>query len=96
MKKLTEKDLSLDDQVVSNLSEENDTRNVTNNEILCASKVCTDSHFEICCAATKEDGCIASEACISVNDCPATNDSLCDDCTEYETCMCPITVTQCR
>ena len=94
MKHIKEKDLSLDKQVVSELSS-TDTK-VKTNEVVCATKVCTDSHFEICCAATKEENCIASEACVSVNDCPATNDSLCDDCTEYETCMCPITVTQCR
>ena len=91
MKKVTEKDLSLDKQVVSELSS-TDTK-VKTNEVVCATKVCTDSHFEICCAATKEDDCIASEACISVNDCPVTNDSICNICTKE--CQVPETEVIC-
>ena len=91
MKHLKEKELSLDKQVVSELSG-NDTT-VKTNEVVCATKVCTDSHFEICCAATKEENCIASEACVSVNDCPVTVDSFCDDCTQEDTCITPITET---
>ena len=91
MKKITEKDLSLDKQVVSGLSGTADTRDETNNELICASNVCTDSNFEICCAETKEDDCIATEACISVNDCPVTNDSFCDDCSKNPDCLIPYT-----
>ena len=45
MKKITEKDLSLDKHVVSNLSGNADTRDETNNELICASNVCTESTF---------------------------------------------------
>ena len=92
MKHLKEKDLSLDKQVVSELSS-NDTK-VKTNEVVCATKVCTDSHFEICCAATKEDDCIASEACVSVNDCPVTVDSFCDECTVDDNCNAHIEETK--
>ena len=94
MKKITEKDLSLDKQVVSGLSGTADTRDETNNELICASNVCTDSNFEICCAETKEDDCIATEACISVDVCPETNDSLCEICTN-NTCQVPKTRILC-
>ena len=106
MKKITEKDLSLDKHVVSNLSGNADTRDETNNELICASNVCTDSHFEICCAATKEDDCVASEACVSVNDCPATKDentcvcletdeSHCELCSYVPGCMIPVETVDC-
>ena len=105
MKNVTEKDLSLDEQMVSNLTGGSDTKDVTNDTI-CASKVCTDSQFEICCAATKEDDCIASEACVSVNDCPATKDentcacpetdeSYCQMCSNVPGCMIPAKTVDC-
>ena len=104
MKKVTEKDLSLDKQVVSELSS-TDTK-VKTNEVVCATKVCTDSHFEICCAATKEDDCVASEACVAVNDCPATKDentcvcletdeSHCELCSYVPGCMIPVETVDC-
>ena len=83
-----------DKHVVSNLSGNADTRDETNNELICASNVCTDSNFEICCAETKEDDCIATEACISVDVCPETNDSLCERCTN-NTCQVPKTRILC-
>lgn len=95
MKHLKEKDLSLDKQVVSDLTGGSDTKDETNNELICGSKVCTDSHFEICCAVSVEDTC--PEQCPvvhSVDICPATNDSLCEDCTNNDTCHTPITDTK--
>ena len=94
MKKVTEKDLSLDKQVVSNLSGGTDNRDETDG-LVCASNVCTDSHFEICCAVSEEYTC--PEQCPQVKTvdiCPVTNNSLCDDCTDFETCICPVTDTQ--
>lgn len=93
MKHLNEKDLSLDKQVVSDLSGATDTRDETN-DTNCASKVCTDSNFEICCAVSVEDTC--PEKCPEVKTvdiCPATNDSLCNVCSDAETCKCHITET---
>lgn len=96
MKKISEKDLSLDNQKVSNLSGATDTREETN-ELICGSKVCTESHYEICCALTKEEKCvIQSDECQpSVNECPpATGDTLCDDCSQAETCLDPLPETK--
>ena len=93
MKKVTEKDLSLDKQEVSNLTGGTGAGNETDNELICASKVCTDSQFEICCndtdkvcppVQTKQESCM----------CPVTNDSLCDACSDAETCTCPVTETR--
>ena len=95
MKKISEKDLSLDKQVVSSLTGGSDTNDKTDNELICASKVCTDSHFEICCAVSIEDTC--PEKCPEVKTvdvCPATNDSLCDVCSDAETCTCSIPETR--
>lgn len=94
MKKISEKDLSLDKQIVSNLTSVSDTKDKTDNELICGSKVCTDSQFEICCAVSVEDTC--PEKCPEVKTvdiCPATNDSLCNVCSDAETCTCHITET---
>ena len=93
MKHLKEKDLSLNKQVISDLSGAADTREETN-EVACASDACTDSNYKICCDETKEDDCIATEACISVDVCPETNDSLCERCTN-NTCQVPKTRILC-
>ena len=88
MKKVTEKDLSLDKQVVSNLSGGTDNRDETKNGTICASEVCTDSHYEVCCDESVEDTC--PEQCPQVKTvdiCPVTNDTRCD------TCFTPITET---
>ncbi len=93
MKKVTEKDLSLDKQVVSELSS-TDTK-VKTNEVVCATKVCTDSHFEICCDISVDETC--PEQCPEVKTvdiCPVTNDTLCDDCSNIETCLCLTPETQ--
>ncbi len=92
MKHLKEKDLSLNKQVISDLSGAADTREETN-EVACASDACTDSNYKICCDETEEVDCIASEACISVNDCPVTNDSICNICTKE--CQVPETEVIC-
>lgn len=95
MKKISEKDLSLDKQIVSNLTSVSDTKDKTDNELICGSKVCTDSHYEICCVVSVEDTC--PEKCPmveTVDICPVTNDSLCDACSDADTCTCPITETQ--
>ena len=54
MKKVTEKDLSLDKQEVSNLTGGSGAGNETDNELICASKVCTDSQYDICCNDTEK------------------------------------------
>lgn len=95
MKKISEKDLSLDKQVVSNLSGGSDTRDKTDNEIICASKVCTDSNYEICCAVSVEDTC--PEKCQeekTVDVCIATGDTLCDHCSDAPGCLTPIPETR--
>ena len=92
MKKISEKDLSLDNQKVSNLSGATDTREETN-ELICGSKVCTESHYEICCAETVNI-CPIPESKLDSCTCPATNDSLCDACSDAETCTCPAPETR--
>ena len=92
MKHLKEKDLSLDKQVVSNLTGGSDTKDKTDNEIICASQVCTDSHYEICCAVSLEDTC--PEQCPQVKTvdiCPYSIDTLCDDCSNIPGCLEPHT-----
>lgn len=106
MKHLKEKDLSLDKQEVSNLTGGSDTKDKTDNELICASKVCTDSHFEICCAVSVEDTC--PEQCPVVHTvdicpvtgnyntcaCPETDKSICVDCSDTPDCLHPITETE--
>ena len=88
MKKISEKDLSLDNQKVSNLSGATDTREETN-ELICGSKVCTESHYEICCAETVNI-CPIPESKLDSCTCPATNDSLCDECSNVAGCLTPV------
>ncbi len=95
MKHLKEKDLSLDKQVVSDLTGGSDTKDETNNELICGSKVCTDSNFEICCAISEEDTC--PEKCPvvkTVDVCIATRDTLCDHCSDVPDCLTPIPETK--
>ena len=106
MKHLKEKDLSLDKQVVSNLGG-SDTNDKTDNELICASKVCTDSHFEICCAVSIEDTCpekcplVQSKdfcpATVDYNTCPCqeTDESHCDACSDVQGCMIPLETVDC-
>lgn len=99
MKKVTEKDLSLDKKEVSNLTGGSGAGNETDNELICASKVCTDSKYDICCAASVEDTCPAKCPLIQSKDfCPVTDDSLCDvcsdECSNAETCTCPLPDTK--
>lgn len=87
MKKITEKDLSLDKQVVSDLSGATDSRAVTDDPA-CASVICTDSHYEICCEASVEDTCDVKCPMVKTEDiCPVTNDSICDVCSDGEDCI---------
>ena len=91
MKHLKEKDLSLDKQVVSDLSGGSDTRDETNNELICASTVCTDSQFELCCDETVKICPTTVPNNPSVDVCIATNDTLCEDCTAAPGCKTPYT-----
>jgi hypothetical protein len=96
MKHLKEKDLSLDKQVVSTLTGGSDTKDETNNELICGSKVCTDSNFEICCAVSIEDTC--PEQCpvvFSVDICPYSKDTVCDTCTNFPDCTTPVETKVC-
>ena len=74
MKKISEKDLSLDKQEVSNLSGNTETRDLTNNEIICASKVCTESHYEICCDYTQNNCLSVDPKCPTLDNCPESDD----------------------
>lgn len=110
MKKITEKDLSLDKQVVSNLSGNSSTKDETDTlcnwtEITyceceseypnCQTQACTDSKFDICCAVSVEDTCPEKCPLVQSKDfCPVTNDSLCNDCTNVDTCNTPIPETE--
>lgn len=96
MKKISKEDLSLDKQVVSNLTGGSDTNDKTDNELICASKVCTDSHFEICCAPSNEASCGMTcelSRCISCNEsddetgCPISYDP-------DTTCLTPLPETK--
>ena len=101
MKKITEKDLSLDKQVVSNLSGDTDTRaetdgirNDTENTMCeclsnyenCATQNCTKSMYEICCDETYK-ACNPILTKLDTCMCPVTNDSICDVCSVDENCM---------
>ena len=109
MKKISEKDLSLDKQVVSNLSGNSSTKDETDgicnvSEITycdcvseypnCPTQDCTDSQFDICCAETYKN----CPPILTKQDtcmCPATEDS-CDTCAVSiePGCITPIPETQ--
>lgn len=108
MKKVTEKDLSLDKQEVSNLSGDTDTRaetdgirNDTENTMCeclsnyenCATQNCTKSMYEICCDETYK-ACNPILTKLDTCMCPVTNDSLCDVCSQAETCLDPLPETK--
>ena len=91
MKKITEKDLSLDKKVVSNLSGDSSTKDETNNAN-CATQNCTKSIYEICCDETYKD-CPPAQSKQDTCMCPVTDDTLCDDCSNVPGCMTPIPET---
>lgn len=118
MKKITEKDLSLDKQVVSTLSGvgnniknesdyctesgvDDNCNNTNDDDCLATHAGChdsilcnlTNSAFEICCDATNKN-CPPAVTMHNTCVCPATGDTMCDDCSIIPGCLTPIPETQ--
>lgn len=106
MKKISEKDLSLNKQEVSALGGSKGTKDAT--DICTTVQTTLDSHGPICCYFSKDDetcrtcelskciNCTGIENCIESDDCTVTNDET--TCAVSEdpdtTCLTPITETK--